>query len=134
MKKISLKWSIAIALIIVGLGSCKKENEYPASTSTNSGYHYPVTINNLIAGQWIKNGGGYYVCEMPGVPTSIDPASHNIKIYTVRNNEDVQINPSILFMGGTLSAAMIGNDVQLTFFPINGNMPFSYLVIKIVIE
>ncbi len=135
MKKLSLKWSLAIALIIIGLGSCKKENDYPAIASTNQGNQYPITISNIVAGSWVKSGGGFYVCEIPGgIPTSINPAAHTIKIYTTRGNEDVQINPSAFYINGTLSASIAGNDIHLTFFPVIGGISFSYLVIKIVIE
>lgn len=132
---------IANAAIILSMGSCTKESLSHSvifivdSTSTfiPDSTHYPVTINNLVAGRWIKNESGHYVSELPGVLSNINTSNHVTNIYLVANGSETLINQSISYMGGILWAEVAGGDLRLDFLPGDNIFPFSYLVIKIVI-
>jgi len=124
---------MANALIILGLSSCKKETLLP-SYITDPIQHYPITINNLVAGRWIRNERGIYVSIIKDVLSGVNTNNRTVKIYLVTNGKETRINPSIFVMGGTLWAGNTKTDVELDFLPENQIFPFSYLVIKVVIE
>lgn len=122
---------IANALIILSLNSCTKNSQsYPVIFDWPQ---YPVTIDNLAAGRWIKNDRGHYVSTLPGVLSKIKTSNHVKKIYLVANGKETLINRSISYINGTLWAGITNKDLRLDFLPSNNILPFSYLVIKIVI-
>lgn len=138
MKHIFFTMVIANAAIILSLGSCTKESLSPFviirdSTPMIDSPQYPVTINNLVAGRWIKNDSGHYVSKLPGVLSNINTSNHATNIYLVANGKETLINQSISYMGGTLWAEVAGGGLQLDFLPGDNIFPFSYLVIKVVI-
>jgi len=52
----------------------------------------------------------------------------------IANNKETQINHSISFMTGTLWAGTTNSDIEIDYLPENQIFPFSYLVIKVVVE
>jgi hypothetical protein len=144
MKHIFFAMITANAAIILSLGSCTKESlsRSVISDSTDStdstivipdSTHYPVAINNVVAGRWIKNESGYYHSVVPAVPSNINTSNHTTNIYLVANRKETLINQSISYLGGTLWAEVSGGNLQLAFLPRDNILPFSYLVFKVVI-
>jgi len=143
MKHILFTMIIANAAIIFSLGSCTKESVSSSVISDSTpvidsipviaSTQYPVTINNVVAGRWIKNESGYYHSAVPAVPSNINTSNHTTNIYLVANRTETLINQSISYMGGTLWAEVSGVNLQLTFLPRDKIFPFSYLVFKVVI-
>jgi len=131
MKQIFLTIITAIAAIILSLSSCTKDST--SAPVILSWQQYPVTIDNLVAGRWIKNGSGHYVSELPGVLSNINTSNHVKNIYLVENGKETLINHTVSYMGGTLWAKVGGGGLLLDFLPGDNIFPFSYLVIKIVI-
>ncbi len=121
-------------MIIVSLCSCTKECPRPViSNPIPDSARYPVTINNVVVGRWIKNESGYYLSVVPAVPSNINTSNHVTNIYLVANRTETLINQSIAYAGGTLWAKVSGGNLQLAFLPRDNIFPFSYLVFKIVI-
>jgi hypothetical protein len=133
MKHIFFTMIIANAAIVLSLGSCTKESLPVFVNSISDPQQYPVTINNVVAGRWIRNESGYYVSEVPGVLSNINTSNHAANIYLVANGNETLINHSIPYMQGRLWAEVGGGSLHLTFFPGDNIFPFSYLVFKIVI-
>jgi hypothetical protein len=133
MKHILFTMIMANALIILGLSSCKKETLLPSYTIPPI-QHYPITMNNLVAGRWIKNERGIYVSILSGVLSGVNTSNRTVKIYLIANNKETQINHSITFMEGKLWAGSINTAIEIDYLPEKQIFPFSYLVIIVVVE
>ena len=133
MKHILFTMIIANALIIFGFSSCKKESALQNYTTPTT-QQYPVIINNLVAGRWIKNDRGIYVSIIKAVLSGVNTSNRTVKIYLIANNKETQINHSIIFMEGKLWVGSINTDIEIDYLPENQIFPFSYLVIKVVVE
>ncbi len=132
MKRILFSLIIATALIL-SLASCEKGTSLPEIT-TDPIQHYPIIIDNLVAGRWIQNDKGVYVSKTENAFSGINTGNHPIKIYMVANGKETQIKDTISYMGGKLWADDASTDITLNYFPENQVLPFSYLVIKVVVE
>jgi len=149
MKRIFFMAMITNALIISSLTSCKKD-DLSSDTGNPSATTQPSTIN-LVAGRWVKNTDGIYVSTFPGILSPANTSNRTVKIYLLANGRETQINHSIPFMGGDLWATNTETDVRINFrfseqtpiqlyplvhsdAPFALGLPFSYLVIKAVIE
>jgi hypothetical protein len=130
MKRFLLTMIAADALIILSLTSCNKEVPLPIHTTP---FTEPISINNLVAGRWIKNDRGIYVCIIKGVLSNVNTRNRSVNIYLIANGKETQINRPISFMKGKLWAGNANIDIELNFLPENRIFPFSYLVIKVVI-
>ena len=132
---------IANALIILSLGSCKKENLSPGSTSNTTPTSQPTTTINVVAGSWVKDASGTYANTFQGIISPANTSDRLVKIYLVTNGQETQINYYISlqihyyisFMGGELWATNTETDVIINYRSKNQNLPFSYLLIKVVI-
>jgi len=129
MKRVILMMVID-ALIILSVSSCNKEVPLPIHTTP---FTEPITINNLVAGRWIKNDRGIYVSIIKGVLSNVNTRNRSVNIYLIANGKETQINHPIPFMKGKLLAGNSNTDIELNFLPENRILPFSYLVIKVVI-
>ena len=128
---------IAGALTIFSLSSCKKDNFSPGSHSNTSISNSPSnsTTINLIAGHWVKDANGIYVSNFPGVISVANiNGNRSVKIYLVENNKETLINNSIFFMGGELWAVNTQTDVKIIYHCYAQGLPFSYMIIKVVVE
>ncbi|HXL55717.1 MAG TPA: hypothetical protein VN958_05635 [Chitinophagaceae bacterium] len=133
MKRILSTVLIANALIILSLSSCKKENLSPGSTSnTTPTIEYTTTIN-VVAGRWVKDANGTYANTFQGVISPANTSNRSVKIYLVANGTETQINYYISFMGGELWATNTETDITINYRSKNQSLPFSYLLIKVVI-
>ncbi|HMG68033.1 MAG TPA: hypothetical protein VK588_10115 [Chitinophagaceae bacterium] len=133
MKGILFAMFISNALIIFSLSSCKKETILPGSIA-NPIQHYPITINNVVAGRWTENEKGIYVSIIKDVLAGTNTNNRSVKIYLIADGKETQINQSITFMKGKLWAVSTNTDIEIDYLPDSQIFPFSYLVIKVVIE
>ena len=115
--------------ILLTVSSCNKE-ALPIYTTP---FTKSITINNLVAGRWIKNDRGVYGSIIKGVLSNVNPRNRLINIYLIANGKETQINRATSFMGGKLWAGNTNSDIELNYLPENTVLPFSYLVIKVVI-
>jgi hypothetical protein len=84
-----------------------------------------------VAGRWMKNDSGIYVCTvLSGTITS----NRTVKIYLIANGKETQINSSITFLEGKLWAERTNAGIEINYLPEGQIFPFSYLIIKVVIE
>ena len=122
----------ASALIILSLGSCKKDNL--ASNDHPGGTSQPFTLT-LIANQWIKNVNGIYVDNFKGVIPASNAGNSNVKVYLVENGEETQMNHSFIsFMSNELWATNTQTDVTINYRCSAPTLPFNSLQVKIVVE
>jgi hypothetical protein len=128
---------IVIAITIFGLSSCKKDNFSSGTHNTSSISDLPSnsTTINLVAGHWVRDINGIYSSNFPGVISSPNVSGNRvIKVYLVESNEESQINNSINFMGGELWATYTQTDVKINYHCYAQSLPFSYMIIKVVVE
>ena len=135
MKGIFFMAMITNALIISGLTSCEKDNlsPVPGGNTSPAVPTYTTTIN-LVAYHWVKDAYGIYTNTFGGVISPGNINNHKVKIYLVENGKETQINSFISFMGGELWATNTQTDVEINYRCSEQNLPFSHLVIKVVIE
>jgi len=129
MKRLILMMVID-ALIILSVSSCNKEVPLPIHTTP---FTEPITINNLVAGRWIKDDRGIYVSIVKSVLSNVNTRNRSVNIYLIANGKETQINHPISFMKGKLWAGNTNTDIEINYLPENPILPFSYLVIKVVI-
>jgi len=115
--------------IILSVSSCNKE-ALPIYTTP---FTESITINNLVAGHWIKNDRGIYGSLIKGVLSNVNTRNRSINIYLIANGKETQINRATSFMGGKLWAGITNSDIELNYLPENSILPFSYVVIQVVI-
>jgi hypothetical protein len=133
MKRILSTVLIANALIILSLGSCKKENLSPGSTSNTTPTSQPTTTVNVVAGSWVKDANATYADTFKGIISPANKSNRSVKIYLVLYGQETQINNYTSFMGGVLWATNTETDVTINYRSKNQSLPFSYLLIKVVI-
>jgi|SRR5205814_8699587 len=135
MKRILFTTMIANALIIFSLNSCKKDHLSPTpGGATSVAVPTNASTVNLVAYHWIKDAYGVYTNSFAGVISPANSNSHKVKIFLLENSKETQINNPISFMGGELWATNTQSDVKILFHCTELNLPFSHLVIKVVIE
>ena len=134
MKHIFFK-VLLVGATLVMLECCKKDSVSPIYGNDPSIFQqYPVIIDNLVAGRWIKNDRGIYVDTFQNIIPFPITGNHSVKIYMVSNHQETLINNGIPFMNGKLWASYTNGIIELDFLPENRIFPFSYLIIKVVIE
>ena len=135
MKRIFLLTMIANALIMFSVSSCKKDNFSPIPGG-NTSLAVPTNTStmNLVAYHWIRDAYGVYNNTFGGVISPANSNNHKVKIYLLENSKETQINYPISFMGGELWATSTETDVKISYRCSEQNLPFSRLVIKVVIE
>jgi len=135
MKRIFFLTMTASAIIIFHLTSCKKDTFSPVPGG-NSSVAAPssTTTMNLVAYDWVKDANGVYSNTFAGVISAANSNNHRVKIYVVENGNQTQINNPISFRGGELWAAYTQTDVKINYHASDKSLPFSHLIIKVVIE
>ena len=114
------------------MSSCTKDDLAPSVNNnfTNTA-PAPYTID-LIASHWNEIETGVYICTFPYI---IPPGYRNnreVKVYLLKDDQTIQINYPIHFMGGELSANTTATDVTINY-RYYGELHFFYLNIKVVI-
>jgi len=137
MKQIFFMMLIASTLTIFSLSSCKKDNFSSGTHSDASVSNIPSssTTINLIAAYWDKYASGIYVCNFRGIISSADiNGNRPVKVYLVEKNKETLINSSIHFLGGELWAVNTETDVKIIYHCYAQELPFDYLLIKVILE
>jgi hypothetical protein len=126
---------ITSSIIMLSTVSCKKDNPSNGVSSPPSAPPPPTLSLSLVANHWIRNGLGIYVDYFTNIiPTANVNGKSNVKIFLVENQQDIQINNSIHFMGNDLWATNSQSDVSINYRCDSTGLPFAYLEIKVVVE
>ena len=114
------------------MSSCTKEDQAPpVNNNFINTAPVPFTVD-LITDHWDEIVTGVYTCTFLNV---ISPVYRHgtVKVYLLNEEQKIQINDPIIFMGGELSATTTAPDVKINYRHY-GELPFNYLVVRIVIE
>lgn len=118
---------ITLTLILGSLSSCTKDIPVPPSLPGTGNYSNSANSTILQANNWVKDANGFYVHTFKGF---ISPGS-TVNVYLLAESNEVQINNYILFMRGQLWASVQDTDLKI-FFRYSGQLPFTFLTIKVV--
>jgi hypothetical protein len=134
MKPLFLVMFFASALTI--LSSCEKESSNLITYPGNDPLSQPLTLD-LVASNWINEGGEVYVDNFAGVLSNANlNRNGTISVYLESNGKEAKINyGAIEFMTGQLWATISGTDVRINYRPYYAHpLPFRSLDIKLVVE
>ena len=133
MKRIFFLTVTASAFILLNLTSCKKDT-FSAVPGGNTSVTTNTSTMNLVAYNWVKDVDGIYSNTFAGAISSANSINHKVKIYVVENSNETQINSPLPFRGGELWGTYTQTDVKINYRNSEKSIPFSHLVIKVVIE
>lgn len=131
MKRLFLFVLIIATATAFSLSSCDKDVlTHPTNGQVISTASEPFNID-LIVSDWSKIAQGVYTYTFQNIIPSAFRNDRQVRVYVVKNDQKIQIDYPINFMGGELSAITSASDVTINY-RYYSELPFEHL--NIVVE
>ena len=136
MKRILFGAVGAVALMIISLSSCRKDDVYPVISTSYTQPHFMQSGSvELVANSWVNYGGPIYVNTFKDLIAPVDGSGNrHVRIYLNENGRLRDISHGhINYMGNDLWAANTQVDVDI-MYRCNGKLPFTDLRIRVEVD
>jgi len=124
---------IAVALIIVGLNACTKQDYAPVPQTVPQSAQQQTKVD-MVATDWIVQADGVYVSMIRDVLSNlIRTNGSHLSVYALGDDGPILISGApVIFMGHELWASTYQQDVIVNYNCPEGPMPFQTLHIEVV--